>query len=126
MLRDADELIAPAVEATISACQLQDADAALAKLARRYAAAIDRAAELAADADTVSDRLDPGDATGRQQLTLLAAKVEDQAVLASLGPRLLAALTALGATPAARARRRSGGGDRAAPSRLQALREARP
>lgn len=90
MLQSADKLLAPAVEATLQALELTDADTALVKLTRRYAAAID------ADGDR----------------------------LARLGPPLLAALTSLGATPAARARLPQGGG-RAGENRLRALREAR-
>jgi hypothetical protein len=47
------------------------------------------------------------------------------AALEDLGPKLLAALQALNATPAARARRRPQGGGDAGPNRLQALRAAR-
>lgn len=90
MLRDAETLLGPAVEQTLTALELVDADAALVKLTRRYAAAID----------------DDGD-------------------LEKLGPKLLAALQALQATPAARARRRHGGGANAGPNRLQELRAAR-
>jgi hypothetical protein len=50
----------------------------------------------------------------------------DGDALEKLGPKLLAALQALQATPAARARRKgTGGGDRAGEGRLQALRAAR-
>src|SRR5258707_6084763 len=94
MLRDAGELLAPAVAGTVAALTLTAADAAAVKLAQRYAAAID-------DADNRAE------------------------VLEKLGPKLLAALEALGATPAARARLKEGkatGGGK--PSGLQALREA--
>ncbi|HEV8653331.1 MAG TPA: hypothetical protein VG276_29035 [Actinomycetes bacterium] len=125
MLRSADELLGPALAETLGHLTLADEDAALVKLAERYAAAIDRAAELAAEADAIGEGLDPDDLPGRQRLALLAAKVEGQAVLGNLGPKLLQALAALQATPAARARRRGGGGGDAGPNRLQALREAR-
>lgn len=70
-LRDADELLAPAVEETLAALQLAERDAAAAQVARAYASAIDQA--------------------------------RDQAyALRWLGPLLLAALTALQATPASR------------------------
>lgn len=73
-LRDASTLLVPAVAETIRALATKPEDIAAAKLAGQYAAAID------------------------------AAPVEDRAdVLKSLGPALLACLTALGATPAARA-----------------------
>lgn len=98
MLRDADELLRPAVAASISALQVtDDRDAAVVKLAERYAAAID---------DAESD--------------------ERTAALRDLGPKLLAALTALQATPAARARQRtSKGGDGAGQGGLAQLRAAR-
>ena len=47
-LRDADELLGPAVEETLAALKLTERDAAAAQLARRYAAAIDAAASPAA------------------------------------------------------------------------------
>jgi hypothetical protein len=126
VLRDADELVAPTVEATLGKLRLDDTDAAVVQLARRYAATIDAAATLATYAATILETLDPGDVAGRQHLAALAAKVGRQAVLNDLGPKLLSALKELHATPAARARRKGGGGgDRAEPSRLQALRQAR-
>ncbi len=45
--RDADELLAPAVEETIEALQLGESDAAAAQLVRRYAAVIDEARDPA-------------------------------------------------------------------------------
>lgn len=94
MITAADKLLRPAVEATLAALELTDADAALVKLTRRYAHVIDHAED-----------------------SLIA--------LERLGPKLLAALQALGATPAYRARRRTGGGDRAGDNRLAQLRAAR-
>lgn len=94
MLRSADELLAPAVAASVAGLELAPSDAAVVRLAQSYAAAIDGAE-------------DPRDA------------------LEKLGPKLLAALQALQATPAARARRRPQGGGSAGPNRLQALRDAR-
>jgi hypothetical protein len=72
-LRDAADLLAPAVEATIEALELGEQDAAAAQLARQYARTIDRA--------------------------------KDQGwAVRWLAPLLLAALTELGGTPAARAK----------------------
>jgi hypothetical protein len=88
MLRDAGDLLVPAVTATIAALKLTPADAGAVKLAQRYAIAID------ADGD-----------------------------LEKLGPKLLAALESLGATPAARARLKEGGTG-AKPAGLHALRQA--
>ena len=124
MLRDADELLAPAVAASVNALQLtDDRDATVVRLAERYAAQLDRAAELAAKADAIE--LDPDDRDGQLLLATLAAQVQAQQALATLGPKLLAALQALQATPAARAKRKGGGGDRAGPNRLTELRAAR-
>lgn len=92
MLRDADKLLAPAVERTLGELQLGTVDDAVATLAQAYAAAIDTDEE--------------GDA------------------LTDLGPKLLATLQALQATPAARSKVKVGGGAGAGPNRLQALREA--
>lgn len=44
-LRDAAELLAPAVEEAIAALRLEDQDIAAVQLARRYAAAIDGASD---------------------------------------------------------------------------------
>lgn len=92
-LRSTSELLAPAIEKTIAALPLADADAAAAQLARRYAATID-AAEHRTEA------------------------------MEKLGPKLLAALESLGATPAARSRLRGGAPSRAE-NRLEVLRSAR-
>ena len=98
---DADELITPAVAATISALGLQPEDGAAAKLARLYALRIDQA--------TVS---------GDPKIAAWAARW--------IAPLLLDALESLGATPAARKRLTGKGG--APPSgenQLAKLRAAR-
>jgi len=125
VLRPADELLAPALAETIAALTLHGEDAALVKLAERYAKAVDHAAALAAEADAAGQALDPDDTAGHQQLAMLAAKVEAQTVLGSFGPKLLQALQALQATPAARARRKGTGGGSAGENRLGQLRAAR-
>ncbi len=89
-LRSADDLLASVVDTSIRALTLQPEDAAVVRLARQYAAAI--------DADP--DQLD------------------------ALGPKLLAALNALGASPAGRTRLKGGAPTRAE-SRLTVLRQAR-
>lgn len=94
-LRPVDDLLAPAVAETIRNLEVAAEDAGAVRLATRYAAAIDAAApELAGQ------------------------------VLNDLGPKLLACLEALGATPRARAAAGKGGAQRG-PSKLQALREQR-
>ena len=89
-LRSADDLLAAVVDTSIKALTLQPEDAAVVRLARQYAAAID------ADPDTLD----------------------------AMGPKLLAALTALGASPAGRIRLKGGEPTRAE-SRLSVLRQAR-
>lgn len=127
-LRPIDDLITPAVAETLAAIpDLTPADVAAKQLAARYAAAIDRAADLAALAGDVLERLDPDDETGRQMLGRLAKQVDAQVVLDSLGPKLLAVLDALGATPKARAARKGGAGGGGKPAgKLAAIRDARP
>ena len=74
MLRDASELLYPAVMQAIAELGLLGSDAAAVKLAQNYAKAIDQA-------------------SGAKRATVLRA----------LGPELLKVLEALGATPQARA-----------------------
>lgn len=97
-LRDSEQLLTTAVAKTISELRLQDIDTAAAKLARHYAEAIDAGHCSHCNADTS---------------------------LEVLGPKLLSALAALGATPAARAAMTKGGAASATAGRLQALRDAR-
>jgi len=125
VLRSADELLAPALEETLVKLQLADADAALVKLARRYAETLDAGAELADHVERAWEELDPEDQKGRRRLAMIEAKLVGRAALADLGPKLLATLQALGATPAARARRKGTGGGDAGPNRLQQLRATR-
>jgi hypothetical protein len=125
MLRDADELLAPAVAQAIAALKLGPEDAAAVKLAGRYAAAIDQAAAVADDAARALEKADPDDADAQMHIYSLAAKVEEKELLEKLGPKLLAALESLGASPAARARLKEGkpGGSKK-PGGLAALRQA--
>jgi len=125
MLRDADELVRPAVEKMLAALQPDQVDAAVVRLAQRYAHDIDEAHLIAASLEPVLREIMALDPKIHDRLLPLAVRIERTAVLASLGPKLLAALEQLGATPAARARQKSGGGGDAGPNRLQALREAR-
>lgn len=118
-LQPADNLIGPAVTETVNHLDLDAVDAAAVKLAQRYAAAIDAAARIAADLDDLSD-----DESLAKRVAALAAKVEAQCVLDRLGPKLLEALEALGATPRARASRK-GGASAPAQGRLAALRSVR-
>lgn len=124
-LRPADDLLAPAVATTIAQLSPDDVDAGAVRLAKRYAALIDAAHEAVLDAEKAWEELDPDDITGRQYLSRLVKKVEAQSVLAELGPKLLTALEALGATPAGRSKIRKGGAKDGSGSGLSRLREAR-
>lgn len=83
---------------TIGHLQLQPEDAGIAALALRYAETIDHAADLAEAAANV-----PYDPDTAQQVARLRQRVEAHIVMIDLGPKLQAALDALGATPKARA-----------------------
>lgn len=78
--------------------KLQPEDVAVAELALRYARTIEEAAELAAAAAEV-----PYDPDTAVQVQKLRQRVEAHQVMVDVGPKLLAALDALGATPKARA-----------------------
>lgn len=125
MLRPAEETFVASVEATLIELDLAGADTALVRLTRELAATLDAGDELADHVERAWEALNPEDIDGRKRLALIEAKLTQRATLSDLGPKLLAALTALGATPAARAQRRGGGGDRRGPSGLDALRQAR-
>lgn len=124
MLQSADKLLAPAVEETLAALEPGQVDTAAVRLAQRYARDIDEASLITADLEPVLRDVMALDPALHDRLLKLAVRIERTAVLASLGPKLLAALEQLGATPAARARVKGGGGN-AGPSRLGQLREAR-
>jgi len=116
-LRAADDLLAPAVAEMLRHLDLADEDIAAARLARRYAETIDNAAIIAADlADLANDE------DLARRVAVLAAKVDAQTVLDTLGPKLLAVLESLGATPKARAALRKGGTQGAGQGRLARLR----
>lgn len=95
-LRPADNLLAPAVQEAINAAKTEPVDVGAVKLALTYARAIDDASP-----DEHSD------------------------TLANLGPKLLAALEQLHATPKSRTVGKGGTPSRAE-SRLAAIRAARP
>ncbi len=97
-LRDASELLYPAVCETIAVLGLDKdgKDAAAAKLAKQYARVIDRASDA-----------------------------KQASILRWLGPELQKILESLGATPAARAAMKQPKTGNAKPNRLQQLREAR-
>lgn len=86
------------VRETLDNLQIQPEDAGIAALAVEYADTIDRAADLAEAAANI-----PYDPDTAQMVARLKQRVEAHVVMAELGPKLLAALDALGATPKARA-----------------------
>jgi hypothetical protein len=124
-LRDAAELVAPAVEAALGALTLADEDQAAAALARQYARAIDEAMRAEMLACRALEETPADDVMSRAYIAELAAKLETKELLDRLGPKLLQVLESLGATPAARGRLKGGGSTNAAPSQLERLRQAR-
>ncbi len=90
--------ITRALQAALRASQHSGGDAAAVALAARYAALLDRAEELAAEAADLRPETDDQ----AKRLATLAAKVDALTVASDLGPKLLAALAALRLTPAAR------------------------
>lgn len=115
-IRPADDLIRPAVAETLQ--NLPDdptsaRDAAARRLAMRYADQLDEAALIAADLEDVEV-----DEDNAQLLYALRKRVEAHQVLLDLGPKLLAVLESLGATPKGRAamgyRPSTGGGGKLA------------
>lgn len=101
--RAVEELIAPAVAETVSKLATRPEDAAAIRLAERYAAALDDAVLIAIGLGELDELLPVSDEDGRKTLFALSKRVEAQAVLAELGPKLLAVLESLGASPKARA-----------------------
>lgn len=125
-LRSADHLLAPAVAETLSNLELSGEDLALSRLAQTYAEQIDRAAGAAAGADRVLREIDQGeDPDLYEMVSALKAKLSERAAVSDLGPKLLAALDALGASPKARASAAKGGGSRGARGKLAAIRDSR-
>jgi hypothetical protein len=110
-VRDASELLWPAVQETIASLGLLAEDSAARKLAQQYAKVID------SQSGHCRECTDPD--CGRSQGSAWAMRW--------LGPLLLQALEALNATPAARAALTKGAKDKtpAARSQLDKLRETR-
>jgi hypothetical protein len=106
-LRDASLTMAQRVATTLDALPLEDGDSALARLAKDYAEAIDAVPLVLA---------------GERGETAAAIRAERVTVLDKLGPKLLAALAELGASPRARAAMRAGVGRPAAGGRLAGAR----
>lgn len=124
-LQDADHLLAPAVEESLAALTLNAEDAGAAALARAYARQIDAAARAEAWAQRALEDIGPEDPMGRAYIQALAAKVEAKELFDRLGPKLLAVLESLGATPAGRSRLKGGKTPSAPENQLSKLRRAR-
>jgi ribonuclease D len=108
--------LAAKVIETIGKLKLAPEDAALSALAVQYARTLDRCEAIAADA-----RRMPFDPESADALEQLRKRVSAVAATSDLGPKLLASLDALGATPKARAAKGSPAPS-AGSSRLSALR----
>lgn len=124
-LRDSGELLAAAVAETLDALPPKPEDSAARRLARQYAEAIDYAARAQELAELALAETSPADIGARMYVEDLAAKVEAKELLDKLGPKLLAVLDALEATPAARHRAKGARQPDAPRSQIQALRDAR-
>lgn len=108
-LQSADRLLAPAVAESLAELDLEAEDAAAAKLADRYARELDQAAAVAAQAERVLKAADE-DPELAELVAALKQKLSARSAVENLGPKLLATLDALGATPKARAAASKGGG----------------
>ncbi|MFD4196631.1 terminase small subunit [Amycolatopsis thermoflava] len=127
-LQSTDRQLAPAVAETLTNLELSEQDKAVSRLARTYAEQIDRAAGAAAQADHVLrlavEREEDPDTL--ELIRALKAKLAERTAVTDLGPKLLAALVELGATPKARAAAAKGGASRGRTGgKLQALRDGR-
>lgn len=101
--------MARAVGSAIRATRAERLDAGTVALARQYAVLIDNAAPAAKyrkhldGLRTALDLLEPEEcADALEHLDAVAVALAEHSVASDLGPKLLAALTALGLTPAAR------------------------
>lgn len=105
--------IATALEAALDHAEQDDADGATVALARRYARELDEAAVVSAAITKALRELGAVNYDLHDKFLALAARIEEAAVAASIGPKLLAALEQLQMTPRARAAVVKGGGGNA-------------
>lgn len=108
--------LAAKVQETLDKLELRPEDTALAALAVQYARTLDRCEAIAADARRV-----PFDPDTAEALESLRKRVGAVTATSDLGPKILAALDALGATPKSRAASPKAAGKRAG-SALQSMR----
>jgi len=117
-----------AVDTTLAAIEPPDKDAAAAKLAQKYADALDEAKAIERAADKVLERVIRGGVDGvsddlgeveradlLDEVKALRNKLVARAALVAIGQRLEAVLNDLGATPSARAKQAPKGQPVAAP-----------
>lgn len=117
-----------AVSTSLKTLDDQSRDAGAVALCRRYAMVIDNATlptKLKKLLSTVAAGLDPDDEEANEALEKVAAVLTEHSVASDIGPKLLAALTALGLTPAGRGGAKDGGGNEPARTSLDELRERR-
>lgn len=100
--REAPNLV-DAIAEHIDELQAEAVDRPLVALALRYAAEIEDAAELTAEAERLMQQsVDEGDYYTRQAVTRLRRRIELAETVAKVGPLLRQALVDLNAAPAAR------------------------
>jgi 3-hydroxyisobutyrate dehydrogenase-like beta-hydroxyacid dehydrogenase len=126
-VHDVDKLVLPQVRHTIEQLHLLPADSAAATLAERYAELIDHAAVATTYLKPLRElrAVIAGNTAAAEHLTRLEVALSAHSVASDLGPKLLAVLESLGATPKARGAVMGGGGS-AAQGALARIRAARP
>lgn len=121
-MESTDRQLTPSVLAALSGLDLAPEDVGVAKLVEKYAREIDAAQAAAAVADRALREIE--DPEVAELVSALKAKLGARSALENLGPKLLAALESLGASPKARAATRKGGGSGGG-GKLAQLRAAR-
>lgn len=100
-----------ALDAALAGATVDDLDGATVALARRYARELDDAAVISTAITKALRELGAVNYDLHDKFLALAARIEQAAVAASIGPKLLAALEQLQMTPRARAAVVNGKGD---------------
>lgn len=124
-LQDAEYLLEPAVEASLAVLTLAGEDQGAAALARAYARQIDEATRAQLYTERALEAVGDEDPMTRAYIQALAAKVDAKEMFDRIGPKLLAVLESLGATPAGRSRLKGGKVPSAPQNQLERLRQAR-
>jgi hypothetical protein len=120
--------ILTALNASLKVAEPDTKDQAAVALAKRYALKLDESAVISRAVARSLAKLARIEGCGdlHDELTALAVRIEETHVAAVVGPKLLAALTELQLTPAARRTvTQGGGGGNAGPSALDQLRARR-